>query len=317
MLSIPENVEHVLVAPLNWGLGHASRCIPIIKELISRNYKVTLASDGEALDLLRLEFPNLHAISLPPYNVRYKKGNFFSIVLDNVSNVFSAIRKERKVLKEILKTEDIDFIISDSRFGFYTSQKPCVIISHQLNLMTAHSVLSFFLNKGNSFYLNQFDTCWVPDYEDRRLSGKLSDPKFIKNVKYIGPLSNLEKYKTEKKYDIGIVLSGPEPARTEWEQTLIEEYKDTNKRIALIRGTKKGYPIKGVDHWKVYALANRKLVNQILLESKLVISRSGYTSIMDYDKLGIQAKVTATPGQSEQEYLEGLHGGNITQKNNT
>lgn len=307
MLTIPKEVKHILVAPLNWGLGHASRCIPIIDELLERNYLVTIASDGEALKFLNREFPNLPSLELPAYKVKYKTNNLFSIVIENIPNVFFAILKEKKALSKILARHKIDLVISDSRFGFYSRKKHSIIISHQLNLLSKNPILSFFLNSVNRFFLNSFDECWVPDYSDRRLSGKLSDPKFVKSVEFIGPLSSLKKYETEKIYDIGIVLSGPEPARTKWEEKLVKKYSSKNVSIALIRGTDEAKPIVKKANWTIISLATRKEVNRILLESKHIISRSGYTSVMDYDHLGIEAELVATPGQSEQEYLSALH----------
>ena len=36
--------KRILVAPLDWGIGHATRCIPIIQQLITHNYEVIIAS---------------------------------------------------------------------------------------------------------------------------------------------------------------------------------------------------------------------------------------------------------------------------------
>ena len=66
-------MKRILVAPLNWGLGHATRCIPIIRALKAHNFEPVIASDGAALQLLKKEFPDLEHVELPSYNITYPK----------------------------------------------------------------------------------------------------------------------------------------------------------------------------------------------------------------------------------------------------
>jgi len=321
LLPLPADARKIIVAPLNWGLGHATRSIPIIRQLLSDGKEVVIASDGEALELLQEEFPELITEKLPSYEVTYKGNSLVSIVLSNVPNIISAILREKKAVKKLVKKYKADLIISDSRFGFRSSKIKSIIISHQLNLMSKNKILKYFLNLANGYFLNSFEECWVPDDESHTWSGNLSKSKRIKNQVFLGPLSRLNReYETQpgQSYELCIILSGPEPARTKLETELIDSllygnlYKQlkptstadqATPRIFLIRGTTRHGKLQLPANWTVMARANSDRINSLLLGSELIISRSGYTSIMDYAELGVGAWLIPTPGQSEQEYL--------------
>ena len=55
-INIPSAKPRILLAPLEWGLGHATRCIPIINELIKQNCEVLIAVEGATEHLLKKEF---------------------------------------------------------------------------------------------------------------------------------------------------------------------------------------------------------------------------------------------------------------------
>ena len=309
---IPQSSKKIIVAPLFWGLGHATRCIPIIEQLINLGKEIIIASDGEALELLTSEFPHLPAESLPAYNVKYKGETLTSIILGNGSNVLSAMLRERRATKRLYKKYKPDLIISDSRFGFRHPSVKNIIITHQLYVNCKNPALRYFLNVMNTRLLNSFDACWIPDTSDHSLSGELSINSRVKNQSYIGPQSRLKKYPISnemKTYDVAIILSGPEPARTKMESSLITHFGNSEKSFCLVRGTNKLNQLQLPKNWHVIPRANSSQINDILLGSKEIISRSGYTSIMDYAHLGIGAYLLPTPGQSEQEYLaESLNG---------
>ena len=306
---VPSHILKIIVAPLNWGLGHATRSIPIIQQLIDAGKEVVIASDGEALELLKREFPSLPAYHLPGYNVRYTSKNLWGILFKNSTNVMSAIRKEKAAARAIVQETGADMIISDSRFGFRVSGIPSVIISHQLSPIADDFLLHKIINWGNSYLLNLFNKCWVPDDNLQTLSGKLSEPNLIKKVEYIGPLSRLEKVeKSNMAYDISIILSGPEPARSDLESKLASKANRSRKKICFVRGTVAPETRTIFSkHVTVVDLADSAQISAILSSSKQVISRSGYTSIMDYAKMGISAYLIPTPGQSEQVYLAEYH----------
>ncbi len=307
---IPSTAHTIIIAPLNWGLGHATRCIPIIYSLLANNKKVILASDGEALQLLKQEFPSLLHESLPGYKVRYDSDSLLQIVLGNSTNIAQAIRKEKKAAKQLVNKHDADLIISDSRFGFRAQKAHNIIISHQLSPQAANSLLKTVLERGNRYFLNQFDECWIPDTADHKLSGLLSQNNKIKCQRYIGPLSRFNKESNSadtnatKNFDLSIILSGPEPARSKLETELIKTLATSSKKICLVRGTKElstASPLSS--NWKIYDRLNSEQLLDVITGSHKILSRSGYTSIMDYTQLGIGAYLIPTPGQTEQEYL--------------
>ena len=308
MQNIPLQAEHYLFAVLNWGLGHASRSIAVIEYLLQHNKKITLASDGIALELLKQEFPTLPTIELPSYNIRYGK-SIYAILFGNSPNVLKAIIHEKMTLNKLVRQNAFDCIISDSRFGFFHRKVPSYIISHQLHIPAKPYVLFKILNAFNHFFLNRFEKVLVPDASTNLLSGKLSRPQGLKRIAYIGPVSRLSRQdQKQHKYDLCICLSGPEPARSILEGKLLKLLKHEDYKVILIRGTQK--PIDGLPkHWETIALANRAQLNDIFTASNLIVSRAGYTSIMDYYILNKKAIIIPTPGQMEQEYLaEHLNG---------
>ena len=298
-------MKKILIAPLNWGLGHATRCIPIINALIANNFEPIVASDGEALILLRKEFPNIKYYGLPSYNIRYSKRNKLKYKLFlSIPRILKAIKKEANEIEEIITKENLSGIISDNRFGVRNTKIPSVYITHQLNVFSGSTTL--ITSRLHQQIISKFDECWVPDsMSESRLSGKLTDIK-NKNIKvrFVGTLSRFDKTPASKKYDLLIVLSGPEPQRSILEQKLLIQLKAFDKKVLLVRGviTDDKVPYLN-DMIKVVNYMLTEELQQALNESKVVLARSGYSTIMDLAKLEKRAFFIPTPGQFEQEYL--------------
>ncbi|NQX84606.1 MAG: glycosyltransferase [Flavobacteriaceae bacterium] len=298
--------KRILVAPLNWGLGHATRCIPIINALMKYHYEPVIASDGLALELLKKEFPTLTAITLPSYHISYpKNGKYFKLhLMKTAPKILNAIRAEKSQIQSLIKHNKIDGIISDNRFGVYHKNVPSVFITHQLNVLSGST--TWMSSKIHQQMIHNFDECWVPDVTNTpSLSGKLGHLKqFNIPIKYMGIISRFNPIALEKKYDLLVLLSGPEPQRTLLEQHILEQLKTYNGTILFVKGkieAQQTKTIKGnltiVNYMKSDAL-------EIALNvSSTVISRSGYTTILDLAKLGKKAFFIPTPGQFEQEYL--------------
>lgn len=305
---MPDGSKHkkILVAPLNWGLGHAARCIPLIRALLLNNFEPILASDGAALEFLKKEFPLLKYYELPKYAVEYtKRGRRLKYkLLWQTPKILNAVSKERKVVEEIIKKEGIEGIISDNRFGVRSKNVPSVYITHQINVLSGStSLLTTGLHKK---IIGKFDECWIPDYDDEgRLAGDLSKrSNFSIPVKYLGPLSRFSEGKANKDIDVLAILSGPEPQRGLFEEMLREELKLFEGNSILVKGiieeaqqTSEEGKLKVVN----FMLGNE--LEETILRSKLVVSRSGYSSIMDLEALEAKAFFVPTPGQFEQEYL--------------
>jgi hypothetical protein len=206
--------KKILVAPLNWGLGHATRCIPIIEALENNGYIPIIASDGVALQMLQKEFPHLQSLELPSYHIEYaKNGAFFKWkMIKNSPKMIEAILQEKKTIRQWIDEYDIAGIISDNRLGVYSKKIPSVFITHQLNVLTGNT--TWISSKVHQHIIKKFNQCWIPDVETKpNLSGKLGhleNPE--ENIKYIGPLSRLHRKPTDKKYDLMVILSGPETA---------------------------------------------------------------------------------------------------------
>jgi uncharacterized protein (TIGR00661 family) len=296
----------ILVAPLNWGLGHATRCIPIVKALIAHNYNVLIASDGAALLFLRQEFPLLPFTELPSYNITYpRNGRYFKLnIFLKLPQILKTISSEKIMIKELVAKRKIDGIISDNRFGVYNKKVPSIFITHQLSVLSGNT--SFFSSKLHQRIIKKFDACWVPDVDGpHNLSGKLGHPKKINfEVLYIGPLSRMVKKEMPCKYDILALLTGPEPQRTLLELKLMEVFLNSSEKVLMVRGVVEGS--KQVSEHKNITIVNflqSEDLEKAINESKIVVSRSGYTTVMDLAALEKPAFFIPTPGQYEQEYL--------------
>jgi len=296
----------ILITPLNWGLGHATRCIPIIKALQDNNYIPIIASDGIALDLLRKEFPYIQTLELPSYHIEYAKNakNFKWKLIKNLPKMIVAILDEKKIVNSWIRKHDIDGIISDNRLGVFSKKVPSVFITHQLNVMTGNTTR--FTSKCHQYFIKKYNECWVPDTNETiNLTGELGHLNNHKlNLKYIGPLSRMRQKETAKVYDLMIILSGPEPQRTFLEEKLQQEIMRYNGNVVFIRGVvEKEQSKQQIKNVTYYNFMNTKQLEQTFNESDLVLCRSGYTTVMDLAKLGKKAFFIPTPGQYEQEYL--------------
>lgn len=301
--------KNVLVAALDWGLGHATRLIPVINLLKAKNCNVILAASGSALAYWQQIFPNEKIIELPGYNPVYKGNMNMSMILQT-PKFLKAIYAENEVLKKIVTQHHIHGIISDNRYGFYHTKIPSVIITHQLFIQTSESFsfLKPLLKKLNFHFLKQFHFCWIPDVQhNNNLSGALSHSENIpKHCRYIGLLSRFHhKENLPATNNILLLLSGPEPQRSVLEEKLLKQLNNTNKQIVLVRGTNKPLAQQTMlsEKIKVIDIATTEMLQELLNQSAVVVARSGYSTIMDLVATQKPAVLLPTPGQTEQEYL--------------
>ena len=319
-----KNNRRILISPLDWGLGHASRIIPIINRYIELGDNVIIAGSGLSLKLLKKQFPTLHSIEIPSFKMRYSSGNsqVWAVVKAFPKLIFYSI-KEHQVLKRIVKEENIDFIISDNRFGLFHNTTPSAYITHQLliKLPKGWTWLEPFVAFVHRCIINRFTECWVPDFEDvsESLAGELSHPnKMPRNVKYIGTLSRFQLgVRSEelgvRSEELGVrnlalaILSGAEPQRTMFEEELLTSLQDNpHENIILVQGKiEVQQKITKVGKVTVYNYMSAEELQKNILKADKIICRSGYSSIMDLYALGKlqNATLIPTPGQTEQEYL--------------
>lgn len=302
----------VLLSPLDWGLGHATRCIPIVNHLLRVGCEVIIAVEGPQKDLLEQEFPLIQFVDIKGYRLRFGKERWSTIVkiLSSVPKILTAINQEKKWLNAFLKANKVDLIISDNRYGFTHAEVPSVFITHQLTIRSPFGKLSQrVLQKMNYHFIDKFDMCWVPDYQEfPGLAATLSHPQIKPSipVRYLGPLSRFDRNpESSLSNDVLVILSGPEPQRTILEEKILTQLSQVSKKVIVVRGlpgdTKtKPTPENGVLFYNHLPKAE---LNQLVLASSVIISRSGYSTIMDLLPLGKRCIFIPTPGQTEQEYL--------------
>lgn len=313
--------KKILIAPLDWGLGHATRCIPVIDILQELGAEVIIGGSGASLRLLSEEFPDLQTVQFPAYRVTYSKGRQQVLTIaGQIPRLISVIRRERKLADVVVRQHDINGIISDNRYGIRHPGIPSVFMGHQMKILLP---APFKWLQQPLFLLHQqviksFDRIWIPDAAgEENLAGELSHhPGLQDSVIYLGPLSRFSRYANPSASfskdiynlnppDVLVILSGPEPQRTMLENIISgQAAKIPSHTIWVIQGK--------FDHTSPTLRGNLLLIphlgiedmNRALHQAKTVISRSGYSSIMDYAASGISGPVLIpTPGQTEQEYL--------------
>lgn len=308
--NISEGKPVILLSPLDWGLGHASRCIPLICELLLQGCEVIIASKNGPKSLLMHEFPELTFLPVSGYNVQYSRNRSFlpMRLFTQIPKLLYSINTEHKWLKKAVKNGKIDAIISDNRMGFYHSEIPSIYITHQLHIKTGNSFTERLADKIHHSFIKKYSVCWVPDFGgDVNLAGELSHPKeeFTKPV-YLGCLSRFEKKENvAKQYELVVIISGPEPQRTVFENILYDQLNDYDKKVLFVRGLPGNDDVKKHRN-NLITVVNHLAADELNLamqQCNYVISRSGYTTIMDLVKLQQRAILVPTPGQTEQEYL--------------
>ncbi|MEP7376286.1 MAG: glycosyltransferase [Chitinophagaceae bacterium] len=306
-----KGLPRVLVVPLDWGLGHATRCIPVIYELLSQNADVWLAGEGDQEILLKKEFPDLPFLYLRGYRVKYGKSGLglIATIFRQVPHILRRIRLENEWLKAVVKEHQFDAVISDNRYGLYHTGIPSVFITHQLNIKSPFGKWSErILQKKNYRFINRFTECWIPDEKNENgLAGQLSHPGIMPSipVRYMGILSRLKKiHKAEKRNHLFISLSGPEPQRSLLENKFIDYIGHYSGTATIVRGLPgETTIIPSTNDIRFYNHLPTDELNKEMERAEYVISRSGYSTVMDIVTLGKRSILIPTPGQTEQEYL--------------
>jgi UDP:flavonoid glycosyltransferase YjiC (YdhE family) len=306
-------MSHILVSPLNWGLGHATRDIPIIKNLLDHNHEVTIAACGNARSVLEQEFPGCRSIEFPDYPVPYSQSRFFLPKLFAFFPlILKALSDERKNLDLILAKGCYDLIISDNRLGVFSSEIPSVIITHQLHY---HLPLIFWPAELLAVAMNglvheKYRHIIVPDNppDGITLAGKLSRPgteATKKRVYFSGILTSTHKRDGEEDLDYLVMISGPEPQRTRLEKILLPQVHTIEGSRVILLGRPGNHAMqKQSDTCRVIPYASTREKENLMNRAKFIICRSGYTSMMEIAELGKRhALFIPTPGQTEQEYL--------------
>lgn len=295
------NNQRILISPLNWGFGHVSRCIGLIHQLKVQDNFVVVACDTNQRAVFLEYFPDLEYVNHEGYPFHFKGGGKFGKELISAFLPLRArLKLERVETEELVKKFNINLVIADHRYGFISSQVPSIFMTHQYELPVKWYEVA--VRKGHRKMMNQFNEIWIMDYEDSRLAGDLSVASSKINRTYIGPYSRFSLYKIPKEKTIEkvIIISGP----TVYGQKLVDEQLSgfNSKSVAIIASSEIQLPTGFVTlsrSWREQDVA--------IMSASHIVSRSGYSTIMDLETLKTSATLFPTKGQREQEYLYVLH----------
>lgn len=270
-----------------------------------------VAATGVQRALLQVEFASLTFVDLPGYRVKYGKNRAITVLrlICSIPKILICIKKERAWLRGFAAREGVDLVISDNRYGLAVPGVFCVFITHQLLIQSGFGRWTdLLLQRINYRLINRFSRCWVPDNRaDGSLAGRLSHPARMPKVttRYVGVLSRMEAGGIPGQTNILVLLSGPEPQRTLLEQRILREAPALTERMTLVRGLPGGGKALSnlPDNITVYDHLPAKELQRVMADARLVIARSGYSTVMDLVRLRKRAVLIPTPGQTEQEYL--------------
>ncbi len=304
-----------MICPLDWGIGHATRDVPIIRELLGQGADVVIGAGNRPLAFLKKEFPGLTFIDFPGYDVEYPSGkNMILKMAASTPKILKKIKEENRFLDKLIDELKPDAVISDNRFGLWTKRVPSVFITHQI-MIKGPAFLEPLLYKINLSYISKYDECWIPDFENgNSLTGDLSHKYPLpENSFFIGPLSRFadntgeaETFRTDNNYksDILVMLSGPEPQRTILEEIILKHIEALDLKSVFLKGkTEENIRPISKGRIKFFSHLESDELKKYLLNTDMVITRAGYSTIMDIAALGKKAILIPTPGQTEQEYI--------------
>lgn len=279
-------------------MGHLTRSITLLKKL-SQNNKVYFLGSQDQIDFLKRENLKLDFQLFPDYNFNFKGRSFFVEMLFHSPRMILDIQNEQKTLKDLHSKFNFDLIISDNRFGFRMDEVKSVILTHQLKIKSP--LMESQGSKLNQIYLNKFDEIWIPDTENSDYAGELSKAEINTHKIYLGNISDLNLEDKEKQFDYFVIGSGPEPYRGNFIELLLNQLKGKNLKVVFTG--MKDIPKYSEEGFKFHVSLNRNEIQDMMNSSKTVITRAGYTSILDLDKTKSKAILIPTKGQYEQEYL--------------
>jgi len=304
------NTEHLLIAILDWGLGHASRCVPLVKAWQEEGKRVTVASAGSALMLLKASLKKVDFIELPAYAVRYPTRSMVWNMGVQSPRLWRVMKKEHRIISDYVRKEGVNLVVSDGRFGCWSKAVKSVWLAHQLQIQHKQPWLAWMMNKGyHTFVRRHFAEVWVPDIEgEESLAGDLARPIAGLPHRYLGALSRFAGRKQEqvvqKPYQWLALLSGPEPQRAYLEEELIDCFKAWDVPALLVRGVPGSSKPQGIT--PNLSVVDWLLGDQLattIAQTERLICRSGYSTLLDAYHWQKPLLLIPTPGQTEQEYL--------------
>lgn len=310
---ISSNRKTALFAMSSLGLGHATRTLAIV-QAYRDTHDLHIVCTGKALAYLKTELQNTSVTfyDIPDYPpLERGRGILFYLylIIDSLTTVF-VIRNEHSFIKKLVTEIKPEFIISDGRYGTYSPDIPSFLVSHQISFVMPRG-LSIF--QGIADYFNfktfqKFDRILIPDYEgENNLAGALSHHKMLEKLphSYVGILSSLKKQSTTKDIDYLFTVSGYlEEHKESFVSKLLEQAKQLKgKKVFILGNAENKSDVTYVGDIEIHSSVSGEARQNLYNRARYVVSRSGYTTIMDLVELGIPGYLIPTPGQTEQEYL--------------
>jgi len=308
----------ILASPLEWGLGHTVRLVPLIEAALSQGCRVILASDGRSLNFLRNRFPDLPWVRMPFYPIRYPDDSrFFRKLMPQVPGILRTIHQNRKQLAGLVREWCVDLIISDHRYGMTYPGVTSVFITNQLWLKAPKGLgwTEPLVYRLHVWYLRKFTHIWLPDLPGcPNISGiQTHPPGMPRRAEYVGLISRFGNMvpvppREQEPFDILGLLSGPEPQRSMLERILIDQSNDSGIRTVILRGLPPDDPFSGPDEETTGSV---RLISHLpdpqllwyVKQAGRIICRPGNSTVSDLISLGKTALLVPTPGQTEQEYV--------------
>jgi UDP:flavonoid glycosyltransferase YjiC (YdhE family) len=298
--------KRILISPLNWGMGHVSRCIPLIDLFLRNGNEVFVACDESQRAIFEDYFSELNFINHLGYPFKFgKQGNFGLDLARQFRQLNGRLSSEEKEVNQYVEEFEIDFIISDHRYGFKSTKVPSIFITHQLHLPVKW--YEKWVQKIHLSFLKQFDEIWIPDNQNSDFSGSLSERIEGLKIQYIGIQSRFQLYELPliKSIEKTIIVSGPDVYAERFALEQIKSERNSNQDCVMI--LPESIVLKEIPaNFSIQLSTDWKECDRIILQSKKVVSRCGYSTLMDLGVLKVPFEITPTPGQREQEYLYDL-----------
>ncbi|MCF6169455.1 MAG: hypothetical protein L3J66_00570 [Bacteroidales bacterium] len=304
--------KNILVCPLDWGLGHATRMVPVVEMLEQKGAHVVIAADKRPLAFLRQRFPRTAYVRFPGFVPAYpEKGPMAWSMAKSFPRMLREAKKANALLQEMVAAKKIDLIISDNRYEMYSQKVPSVFVTHQLNIQTAgwQKLANPLINKTINGYISNYRELWVPDLPgEESLSGRLSHPVKIPtdNVHFIGHLSrfsNVQAKNPAEPVELLILISGPEPQRSLLEEMLTKQALLSKRKTIILQGKPEAKGTLKIKNVQIIPHLPDPKLAALIQTAEIVVSRPGYSTLMDLAVFGKKAVFIPTPGQTEQEYL--------------
>ncbi len=294
--------KRILISPLNWGMGHVARCIPLVQTFLDNGNTVFAAVSEEQGAILRAYFPSIELVNHEGYPfVFHGKGNFSLDLARQFKQLNKRLLDEQEQTELLVNELAIDVVISDHRYGFRSKNVPSILLTHQLNLPVRW--YEGWVQKMHDKFLRCFDEIWIPDTIDSSLAGNLSQNTKGFNCAYIGALSRfqLNAIPEMKTIDSVIIASGPAVYAEQFIREQLKKLLDPENTVIIaapdVLLNMGELPVS------TQSSADWKTSDTSILHAKKVISRCGYSTLMDLSVLKVPFSLTPTPGQREQEYL--------------